>query len=263
MNTDNQEKKYYFISGLPRSGTTLLSAILNQNPRFQASISSPLARFARAIIEQSSAQGGYRFECDEAKRKKIILGMFNNYYDQPDKDVFFNTNRGWTLLLPLIKDLFPYTKIICCVRDIPWILDSFERLFRKNMYSITNMFSPEENVNVYTRCNTLLRDDRTLGFAFNALKHAITSEEKPMIMLLEYDQLCKHPGQTMKAIYSFIGEEHYLHNFNDVESHYELFDMDVNLAGMHTTRKKLEWVERSPIIPPDIWEKYMPFSIWR
>jgi len=38
------------VSGLPGSSTTLLSAILNQNPKFQASISGPLASFTRAFI---------------------------------------------------------------------------------------------------------------------------------------------------------------------------------------------------------------------
>ena len=33
--------QYHFISGLPRSGSTLLSAILLQNPRFHAGMSSP------------------------------------------------------------------------------------------------------------------------------------------------------------------------------------------------------------------------------
>ncbi len=32
-------QQYYFISGLPRSGSTLLGAILNQNPRFKAGMS--------------------------------------------------------------------------------------------------------------------------------------------------------------------------------------------------------------------------------
>jgi len=35
-------KSYYFISGLPRSGSTLLSGILKQNPDFYADISSPV-----------------------------------------------------------------------------------------------------------------------------------------------------------------------------------------------------------------------------
>ena len=74
-------KKFHFIAGLPRSGTTLLSTILNQNPKFEASISGPLARFVRSIIYESSTQGGYKVECPLEKRKKLINGLFQNYYD--------------------------------------------------------------------------------------------------------------------------------------------------------------------------------------
>ena len=91
-------KKYHFIGGLPRSGTTLLSTILKQNPKFEASISGPLARFTRAIIQESSTQGGYRFECPPEKRKNLINGLFENYYDDPTKEVAFNTNQGWGLV---------------------------------------------------------------------------------------------------------------------------------------------------------------------
>lgn len=256
-------KQFFFISGLPRAGTTLLSTILNQNPKFQASISGPLARFTRAIIEQSSAQGGYRKQCPPEKSKKIIHSVFDAYYDESDKEVFFDTNRGWTLLLPALKGLYPNTKVICCVRDIKWILDSFERLHRKNAFSNSSMFSPEENVNVYTRCQSLLREDRTLGFAYMGLKQAITSEEKNMIMLVEYDQLCKFPEKTMKSIYKFIGQEYYVHDFNDVAASYDEFDEDVNLPGLHTTRQKVEWIPREIILPPDIIAHTKNMEVWR
>lgn len=256
-------KQFYFISGLPRSGTTLLSAILNQNYRFHASISGPLARFTRAIIEQSSDQGGYRFQCDETKRKNIIQGIFDNYYDNENKEVFFDTNRGWTLLLPLIKDLYPNTKMILCVRDIEWILDSFEQLVRKNPYSVTTMFNHEENTNVYTRCRTLLREDRTLGFAYNGVKQAITSKERNMIYILEYEKLCRFPEQTMKEIYKFIEQPYFEHDFDNVESSFDEFDNDVNLKGLHTTRKKIEFLPRQMIIPPDIRENVKGMEVWR
>ncbi len=71
-------KKIHFISGLPRSGTTLLSTILNQNPRFSASISGPLARMVRAIVTEAQAQGGYRTQCPETKRKKLIHNLPKN-----------------------------------------------------------------------------------------------------------------------------------------------------------------------------------------
>lgn len=255
-------KQFYFISGLPRSGTTLLSSILNQNPKFQASISGPLARFTRAIIEQSSDQGGYRFQCPPEKRKELIFNLFNTYYSEDNK-IYLDTNRGWNLMLPLLKDLFPYTKVICCVRDITWILDSFETLIRKNPYSNNLMFSPEENVNVYTRCQTIMREDRPLGFAYTALKHAITSKEKNMLMLIEYDQLARYPEQTMKSIYSFINQDYFEHDFDNVENSYDEFDSDINLPGLHTTRKKVEFIKREMIIPPDIQQAFSGLEVWR
>ena len=256
-------KKYHFISGLPRSGTTLLSTILKQNSKFESSISGPLARFARAIIQESSSQGGYRFECPADKRKKLINGLFENYYDDPTKEVAFNTNRGWGLLLPLIKDLYPDSKLILCVRDIGWILDSFETLQRKNPYVFTSMFSPEENTNVYTRCETLMNPGRTLGFAYNTVKQAITSEHKHSIMVIDYVQLASHPEQTLKSIYKFIDEPYFDHDFENVEASYDEFDEDVQLPGLHTTRKKVEYIQRETIIPPDIWNMVRGMEVWK
>ena len=43
-------KNYYFISGLPRSGSTLLSTILSQNPDFYADISSPLSMITENTV---------------------------------------------------------------------------------------------------------------------------------------------------------------------------------------------------------------------
>jgi sulfotransferase len=39
---------------LPRSGSTLLSAILSQNSRFHAGVSSPLAAFFSSLVAQVS-----------------------------------------------------------------------------------------------------------------------------------------------------------------------------------------------------------------
>ena len=255
--------KYYFISGLPRSGTTLLSTILNQNPNFQASISGPLARFSRAIIDQSSAQSGYRHQCPVDKRKKIIEGIFENYYDDPNKEVIFDTNRGWGLILPMLKELFPYTKVLMCVRDIPWILDSFEQLYRKNSFDKNLMIPDEHSATVYSRCDYLMDSMVTVGFAYLSLKQALMSDEKNMLMLIEYEQLCKNPEGMMRAVYNFVDQPYFNHDFNDTACSYESFDEDVNIKGLHTTRKKVEWVEREMILPPDIRNKYANMEIWR
>lgn len=215
----------------------------------------------RSIVMESQAQNAYRIQCPESKRRELICGLMDTYYKNSN-EVAFDTNRGWTLMTPLVRDAFPQSKIICCVREIPWILDSFEQLLRKNPYSITPLFSPDESTDVYARAASLLRADRTLGFALNGLKQALYGGEKSMIILVNYNDLCRSPKMTMQGIYRFLGETYYEHNFDDVEASYDEFDQDLNLKGMHTVRKKVEFLVRDPIIPPDLWRQTEALSFW-
>ena len=256
-------KQYYFIAGLPRSGTTLLSTILNQNPNFNASISGPLARFVRSIIAESSAQGGYGTECPPELRKKIIHGIFENYYADKSANVCFNTNRGWGLLFNTIKDLYPYTKIILCVRDIVWILDSFEKLYRNQPYNFSKLYNADEAINVYTRCQTLLRPDKTLGFAYNAVKQTITSEFKDDVMLIDYNELVINPKYIVGQLYDFLSLTRFEHDFNNVEAHYNEFDAEVDIPGMHSTRKVVQYLPRMSVIPPDIEASINGMEVWK
>jgi len=52
---------FHFIAGLPRSGSTLLAALLRQNPRFQAGMTSPVgALFAGVVGQFSACSAGWR-----------------------------------------------------------------------------------------------------------------------------------------------------------------------------------------------------------
>jgi sulfotransferase len=256
-------KKNHFISGLPRSGSTLLSTIQNQNPDFNADISSPLARFVRAIITESHAGPGYHLQCDEQRRIKLIQGLVENYYYDTDASVCFNTNRGWTALVDALAISHPDSKVICCVRDINWILDSFETLFRKNPFSISKMYSPEEATTVHTRCDALMSPGHTLKFAGDSLHEAITGPNANKIFLVEYEQLAKSPEKVMKALYNFISEPYFSHDFTLVEASYDEFDADANINGLHKIRKGVSFVSRESILPKNIWEKYSNQEFWR
>lgn len=50
-------KNYHFISGLPRSGSTLLSALLRQNPAVHAGMSGPVAGLLNNQLNQISSGG--------------------------------------------------------------------------------------------------------------------------------------------------------------------------------------------------------------
>ena len=128
-----ENKNYFFISGLPRSGSTLLSNLLKQNPNFYADISSPVSHLLQESIHiMNNSQSSVNI--DNQRRESVLKSIVTGYYNQIDKNVIFDTSRDWTSKTSLLKSLYPYTKIICCVRDIVSILDSFERLYLKNPY---------------------------------------------------------------------------------------------------------------------------------
>ena len=58
-------RKFHFISGMPRSGTTLLAAILNQNPRFRAGMTSPLADIMGVVMAETSSKNDFSFDVSD------------------------------------------------------------------------------------------------------------------------------------------------------------------------------------------------------
>jgi sulfotransferase len=142
----------HFISGLPRSGSTLLSALLLQNPALHAGISSPVGSLLGAMLRDVSQDNESAVLMDDAQREILLRGVFEGYYHAlQETRTIFDTNRGWTTRLALLATLFPEAKIICCVRHIPWIIDSVERLLRANRFELSKIFAYDPSGTVYSR----------------------------------------------------------------------------------------------------------------
>src|SRR3954453_14451434 len=100
-------RKFHFISGLPRSGTTLLAAILNQNPRFRAGMTSPLADIMGVVIAETSSKNDFSFAVSEDQRLSFLRGLVENLYTgRAGADVVFDTSRLWCSRMKLLEALF-------------------------------------------------------------------------------------------------------------------------------------------------------------
>jgi sulfotransferase len=256
-------KEFFFISGLPRSGSTLLSAILRQNPEFYADISSPVHDLVMSTINTITESENNQL-IDEDRRKHILKSLINSYYDNVEKPVVFDTNRSWTIKTSLLKELYPQTKIICCVRDLPWILDSFERVIAKNSLYNTRLTGDEAGHTVTTRCDALMdvKKEGQVVKPYYFLEEGLLLNPD-MIMLVEYESLCKYPEGVMREIYDFIEKPYYEHDFKNVEYENELFDRSLNMKTLHTVRKGVTWQERPSILPKSVWDKYSGKEFWR
>ena len=100
--------KFLLISSLLGSSSTLLSAILRQNRRFQTGISSPVVGVVSSLLAQVSVRSEFFSKVDNSKRSKLLTGLFDSYcHQEQDKSIIFETNRMWCSRLPLLHNLFP------------------------------------------------------------------------------------------------------------------------------------------------------------
>lgn len=256
---------FHFISGLPRSGSTLLAAILRQNPRFHASISSPVWSLYHNMLNTWGASSEIGRLVNLEQRRSLVRGLFDNYYaGQADKSVIFDTNRMWCGHMPALLDQFPNAKVIACVRDVAWIMDSIERLYRANPYEITRLFDNDtERNSVYSRVNTLSQLDRLVGCPWAALKEAYYGEHNASLLIVEYDHLAQAPQKVIASIYQFLGETPYSHDYHHLQFDTPEYDASLGLYGLHKVRPQVRLEPRNTILPPDLFEQFASQSFWK
>lgn len=256
-------RRFHFISGLPRAGSTLLAGILRQNPRFHASMSSPVANLMNGLLEQTGASSESYSFFDDAKRKRLCRAVFDAYYADNEQMVIFDTNRHWTARMHQLVELFDDFKVICCVRNPAWIMDSFEVIYRKNPFDYSRMFNPASRQTVYSRCEALINSGGVVGSPWTALKEAFYGEFSERLLLVDYDILTQHPARTLQLIYQFLGEPQFTHDFDNVDYQENEFDQRIGVKGLHAVKKKVEFKARRSILPPDLFAKYQDMDFWR
>lgn len=243
-------KKYYFMSGLPRAGSTLLSSILNQNPRFYSGPSSPVVPTMIALETSLSQDELFLAYPKPQQAAKIISGVMDSYYSDVDKPVIFDKNRSWVNRLHYIPGYFGVeAKVLCPVRDVKEILASFIAMQRRNTYTqdgakinfIDEMLI-KSNVPLTddNRCEFLASPMGILGQSYNGIKQAIMEGHLKSLHFIEYSDLLDKPEETMKKIYEFLGEEYFEHDFSKIENIHRERDAEVyGMADMHEVRESL------------------------
>lgn len=257
--------KLHFISGLPRAGSTLFAAILRQNPKHTASFRSPVEDMLRRQVRAASGEFSSLLA---DKNIDICRAIVHEYYK--DADVVFDTNRAWMLRDSLTEKLFPDHKMILCVRDYVDILNSFEKLHKRNPGLLTAMYDERFDVDVFTRVAAFVSDNPQTGESgilsapHRALQQYLSATNiKPFI--LEYKELAGNPKGTMKAVYKYLGEEYFDHDFDNIEQIPGAieYDMEMKTPGLHSVRKEVYLEESKMLLPKSITDKIVNMEFWR
>jgi len=256
-------KRYHFISGLPRSGSTLLSALLRQNPRFHASVTSPLYAMIDRMTDAMGADKKYLNMIDDTCRARVLRGVFDSFYEDKPAEVIFDTNRLWTANIAMIAQLLPDAKIVCCVRDIFRIIDSFERIGRKNPLQYNSLFNFANEPSIYGRVKSMMNvSSGVIGGPHSALRSAWYTDLADRLILVRFDSLTRQPRETLSRLYALLGEPAFEHDIAEVEADEVEYDLRIGLPGLHRVRRGVSPREQPLTIPPDIYQTYAKSDFW-
>lgn len=258
--------EYHFIAGLPRSGSTLLSSLFNQHPNMVAGITGPAAGFfqaAQTVIAKGEASGFLT----ERSKKRLLRQAITACHDMDgmptEKSIIWDTNRSWPAKLNILADLFPNCRMICCVREIPWVVDSIEKLIRKNTYDVSGIFGFEPGMTVFDRSRALTTGG-LIGSANTAMMDAFYGDQAHRMLFVEYDALTKHPGETMAAIHNWMGFAPFGYDFDAIQPIPGAAEFDRKMAtpGLHDLGPSVRNTPRETILPPEVFSSFgEPF--WR
>jgi sulfotransferase len=265
----------FFLAGLPRSGSTLLRSILNQNPSLYSGPISPSVELlyytdkyfqsSEMLLASPNPQGCY----------DVLSNMMDHFYhnimEKEGKSKIIEFNRA---LPNNIERFRTYIKddvrIVCPVRSIPEILASFISLIHKNSdkVSFVDQYLIDKGIEVNddTRCDYLMSDYGIVGQALFAMSRPYLRNEQSLLKIVEYDDLVENTDKVMEEIYDFWGLEKYSHTYENLENTYPENDIfQYNLDGMHTIGRTIKKTCKKPeeVLSAEIIQKYSGMEYWR
>jgi len=264
-----QDKIIHMIAGLPRSGSTLLCNILNQNPRFHATSTSGILDIVLAIRNQWEAVGAFAASPNKEGKNAVIKQILPSYYSTINRPVVFDKSRAWTAFIELAEHVLDRKiKVLVPVRNITDILASFEKLYRSQTHEWQ---FPQEKSNYYEwqtvegRAGIWMRNDQPVGIAYNRIRDAISRGFNDRLHFIEFEHLTTSPAITMDKIYEFLGEEKFAHDFNNVEQVTQENDDIHGIPGLHIIRPEVKpvIVDAKSLIGEQAYNKYLDAQFWR
>ena len=257
-------KKYLYFSGLPRSGNTLLSAILNENLDIHSTGHSFLPDLLFSIKKAEYNSDRFKNYPCHNNLNNVYKNIISNYYK--DHNVKYIIERGdWITPynIDVLKEIVPNEiKIVILVRDILEIIKSYLKLCKNNpqfFYNIkynsldhTTLFTNE----METKADLIMAN----GEYINTMLYSIYQLKKNNLLknflLIDYNNLVDKPKITIDKIYNYYGVEPFKHSFKNFKKQPKYNDLILG-ASMHTiVKNKIEKQDNEIQLSENIIHKY-------
>jgi len=230
------------LSGLPRTGSTLLSAILSQNPNIHAEGNSAVCQLMWDM--HISCENSEQLKANRRYQDQDVLvsAIPKLYYRNTKAEYIVDKCRSWThsLNTEMIKRYITKNpKIIVMTRPVDEILDSILRLYKTNNVVVDKDFIAEKLFEPGSE--PLMRSLDGVKFA--------EKNNNGEFLFIEYCDLVADPKETIETIYSFCGIELFKHNFQKIINKHPEDDDFYGLKNIHKVYSTIQQKDQLDIRP--------------
>ena len=196
----------HFLSGLPRSGSTVLSSLLNQHPQVHSTSTSGLIDIMGAVCTTwESSPSTVAQGADKEEAYRMLRSVMESKYENIGKSVVIDKNRGWVnprIMDTLTKVQGRAPKIIATVRSTADCAASFVRVANPS------------DVSEFLRSSPLIQH---LKSSYAELKNGYDAAPKN-ILFIDYDDLIQSPQKEMDRIHKFLGLDPFEYDFGNIDT---------------------------------------------
>ena len=263
-------EKLNFCGGLPRTGSTVLMNILQQNPNVFTTSTDPFPEILKEqiLIKSRLRESFQAMSCKQADDAVygMALGATQGWYEGlTDKPVVISKSRTWSD----IHHLFPASKILVTVRDLRDVVESFNRVNSKIKALHTvgeNVLyaSMSENEKYHYHFNT---QNALSGVLFSELPKymEIYKKDPSRVKFIRYEDMLKDPEYMLIKIYRFLGLQPYQHNLNNIQQS-EMFEHDnayfMEKTDHETKPRMLSWKEPNRVLSESLHNRIVQNNKW-
>jgi len=218
----------FFLSGLPRTGSTLLSSILSQNPNIHSEGNSAVCQIMWDMKESCEKNAIEQLLANERMETKndLVSSIPQIYYKNVRQENVVDKCRSWTIPanLQMIKNYITQDpKIIVMTRPIEEIVRSFVNLRKENGWH-GNLES-----------DLLTENSEPIMRSLSGVEYAKQNNNGEFIFV-EYNDLVNDTREVINSIYDFFEWDHFYHNLKDIKNKNPENDSVYGLLGMHDVR---------------------------
>ena len=222
-------KILHFLSGIPRSGSTVLAAILNQNPQTHVSTTSGLVHALDGLANTwHSAHLLNENDPHRTLLAQTMRGAVDAFYSEIEKPVIIDKSRGWPIaqIMQAMKEVLQRPpKIIATVRSVPDCAASFIRIAKPN------------NLDEFISSGQLMDHLRA---AYISLQNGYECAPENFL-IIEYEDLIAEPRKQLNRVHDFLDLPPFEYDFNNIDGT-SVAEDDENIhgtVGMHDVKSVL------------------------